>query len=129
MQRTTDASTATPARGSSPFAPPQTYQIRFSLQFLLLMMVVAAFLATIAIIAMRTPEVADEIAAITGREVSVSAGGESSRFTHLLFLIMCYASTLMAALVVQVTSKLVQWIADRRGSVDDRPTDPFAAED
>ncbi len=112
-------------RPSSPFAQVRRKLPQFSVRTILLITVVFAIACTVLVAALRTAPIANEIAMLTGRPAPNATGGH---FTHLVFLLLCYCSTMLLALVVQVAKGISVYIArsNIRHKEQSETVDPFA---
>lgn len=110
---------------TSPFAQVRRKLPQFSVRTMLLITVVFAIACTVLVAALRTAPIANEIAMLTGRPAPNATGGH---FTHLVFLLLCYCSTMLLALVVQVAKGVSAYFAraNRRANERTETVDPFA---
>lgn len=108
----------------SPFGKLQKRSLQFSLKSMLMIMMVVAVASTVIVAALRTPDISSEIAMWSG---SWNTSTSSSRYTHLIFLLLCYCSTMMLALIVQVSNQVVRWYSKRlaKRAAAEGPEDPF----
>jgi hypothetical protein len=93
---------------------------------MLMITLVFAVASSVLMAAFRTPKVSEEFAMMLGKQAPSTSSGD--RFTHLLFLLLCYCSTMMLALAVQIVNRLTRWYANYQPSRQQQSetTDPFA---
>ncbi len=108
---------------TSPFAKVQPRLPQFSLRTILLLTLLAAVASTMLVAALRSPFVANEIALMTGKPLLFQAEAIGR---NCFFLLLCYSSTMLLALIVRVAASVNEWLRLRRQAVQqDQDLDPF----